>query len=125
MSRALSIRQPWAWLIVNGVKDIENRTWPTLVRETIFIHAGKTMTHQEYLECMRYANARGVGIPLEHTLERGGIVGIGRLCGCVKASKSRWFDGPYGFVFRDCQPLRFMACPGQLDFFEVPTLLAR
>jgi len=23
---ALSIRQPWAWLIVHGWKDIENRT---------------------------------------------------------------------------------------------------
>lgn len=22
---ALSVRQPWAWLIVNGLKDIENR----------------------------------------------------------------------------------------------------
>lgn len=28
----LSIRQPWAWLIVNGYKDIENRTWPTHFR---------------------------------------------------------------------------------------------
>lgn len=25
--KALSIRQPWAWLIANGHKDIENRTW--------------------------------------------------------------------------------------------------
>ena len=25
--RVISIRQPWAWLIVNGYKDVENRTW--------------------------------------------------------------------------------------------------
>ena len=25
--KALSIRQPWAWLIVNGIKDVENRSW--------------------------------------------------------------------------------------------------
>ncbi|AWI90326.1 hypothetical protein C0214_19955 [Methylobacterium sp. DM1] len=25
--KALSIMQPWAWLIVNGHKDIENRDW--------------------------------------------------------------------------------------------------
>jgi hypothetical protein len=25
--KALSIKQPWAWLIVNGHKDIENRDW--------------------------------------------------------------------------------------------------
>ena len=29
---ALSIRQPWAWLIVNGYKDIENRDWKTHYR---------------------------------------------------------------------------------------------
>jgi len=27
--KALSILQPWAWLVVNGHKDIENRTWGT------------------------------------------------------------------------------------------------
>ncbi|MEI3544750.1 MAG: ASCH domain-containing protein [Alphaproteobacteria bacterium] len=37
----LSIRQPWAWLIVNGYKDIENRTWPTHFRGKVLIHAGK------------------------------------------------------------------------------------
>ena len=26
--KILSIRQPWASLIVAGVKDVENRTWP-------------------------------------------------------------------------------------------------
>lgn len=29
MMAALSIRQPWAWLVVQGYKDIENRDWPT------------------------------------------------------------------------------------------------
>ncbi len=37
----LSIRQPWAWLIVNGYKDIENRTWSTRFRGKVLIHAGK------------------------------------------------------------------------------------
>jgi len=30
--KALSIRQPYAWLIIHGYKDIENRTWGTRVR---------------------------------------------------------------------------------------------
>jgi len=30
--KALSIRQPWAWLIVDGYKDIENSTWHTNYR---------------------------------------------------------------------------------------------
>jgi hypothetical protein len=27
--KVIVIRQPWAWLIVNGFKDIENRSWAT------------------------------------------------------------------------------------------------
>ena len=38
--KALSIRQPWAELIVAGLKDIENRTWRTDYRGPVLIHAG-------------------------------------------------------------------------------------
>lgn len=38
--RALSIRQPWAGLILAGVKDVENRTWSTQRRGPLIIHAG-------------------------------------------------------------------------------------
>jgi ASCH domain len=37
--KALPIRQPYAWLIVNGHKDIENRAWPTKFRGRVLIHA--------------------------------------------------------------------------------------
>ena len=30
--KILSVRQPWAWLIVAGHKDIENRKWRTSYR---------------------------------------------------------------------------------------------
>ncbi len=30
--KALSIKQPWAWLICAGYKDIENRSW-RIIRE--------------------------------------------------------------------------------------------
>lgn len=32
---ALSIRQPWASLILKAGKDIENRDWPTRARAAI------------------------------------------------------------------------------------------
>jgi hypothetical protein len=38
--KTLTIKQPWAALIVHGIKDIENRTWPTKFRGRILIHAG-------------------------------------------------------------------------------------
>lgn len=39
--KVLSIRQPWAWLIMTGLKDIENRTWNTDFRGRFAIHASK------------------------------------------------------------------------------------
>ena len=37
---ALSVRQPWAWLIVSGLKDVENRPRRTHYRGSLLIHAG-------------------------------------------------------------------------------------
>ena len=45
--KALSIRQPWAWLIVHGRKDIENRSWRTKFRGRFLVHAAQGMTRRE------------------------------------------------------------------------------
>ncbi|MBX9623810.1 MAG: ASCH domain-containing protein [Gemmataceae bacterium] len=37
----LSVRQPYAWLLVHGYKPIENRTWSTAHRGPLWIHASK------------------------------------------------------------------------------------
>lgn len=39
--KVLSVKQPWAALLVNGIKDIENRTRRTTFRGRILIHASK------------------------------------------------------------------------------------
>lgn len=61
--KALSIRQPWAWLIVNGHKDIENRSWPTRFRGKFLVHASNGMTRSEYEEASRTAEDNGVDLP--------------------------------------------------------------
>lgn len=38
--KTLSIQQPWASLIVAGIKDVENRTWKTPFRGKVLIHTG-------------------------------------------------------------------------------------
>lgn len=114
----LSIRQPWAWLIVNGHKDIENRGWPTNRIGKILIHAGKGMTRDEYDDARDVADDLGVAIPKFGDLERGGIVGRATISGCVDRSRSPWFFGPYGFVLVDAAPLPFVQCRGQLGFFR-------
>lgn len=119
---ALSIRQPWAWLILNRGKDIENRMWHTNFRGRFLIHASKGMTREEYEDGLDMAHivAPSAGeLPPFEVLERGGIVGSVELVDCVTASKSLWFFGRYGFVLRDARPLPFRPYKGQLGFFDV------
>lgn len=44
-SRALSVAEPWAYLITAGFKPIENRIWHTSYRGTIAIHASKSTVY--------------------------------------------------------------------------------
>lgn len=123
---ALSIRQPWAWLILNAGKDIENRSWRTDVRGRFLIHASKGMTRDEYAGgtlTLRSIDKR-VQMPAFEALERGGIVGCARIVDCVQVSESPWFFGPYGFELREPMPLRFRPYRGQLGFFDVSNGLA-
>lgn len=117
---ALSIRQPWAWLIVNGGKDIENRNWPSTFRGRFAIHAAKRCTNAEYQEAKQFMARVGltVELPPLADLERGGIIGVVELVDCVKKSESPWFFGPYGFVLANAEPLPFEPCKGALKFFS-------
>jgi len=122
---ALSIRQPWAWLIVNGYKDIENRDWTTKFRGRFLVHASKGMTRQEYDQCLEYCQSNPCGfVPLPDfdKLERGGIVGDVELVDCVNDHPSFWFNGEYGFVLQCARVLPFVPLKGMLGFFTVSTL---
>lgn len=119
---ALSIRQPWAWLILNAGKDIENRCWPTRFRGRFLIHAAKGMTKAEFNACLHFVVREfpHVFLPPIHELELGGVVGEAEIADCVEDSDSRWFFGTYGFVIRNPKPLQFTPCRGALGFFNLP-----
>lgn len=122
--RAISIRQPWAWLILNAAKDIENRSWRTKFRGRVFIHASKHWTWSEHARVLASSGPARVWAP--HAAEsatwpRGGIVGSVEIVDCVSHHESPWFDhSGFGFVLRDPQLLPFFPCKGRLGFFEVP-----
>ncbi|MGD9638356.1 MAG: ASCH domain-containing protein [Alphaproteobacteria bacterium] len=113
--KALSIRQPWAYLIVNGYKSVENRKWPTKFRGEVLIHAGKNLD----LEGLKWIKEHHPEINLPKTYQLGGIVGKAKIVDCVTTSKSPWFFGTYGFVFENAMPFPFVPYKGQLGFFEV------
>lgn len=122
---ALSIRQPWASLILMAGKDIENRCWPTKFRGRILIHAAKGCTRHEFVAALGIAEAvidQSINADLK-TIHRGGIIGSVEIVDCVTANESPWFVGKFGFVLRDPQPLPFTPWKGQLGFFDVPDSL--
>lgn len=114
--RALSIQQPWAWLITMGHKPVENRDWPTRVRGVIGIHAGQKFDHEGYAWVRR--TFPHLVMPAPEAFERGGIVGRAIITDCVEQMDSPWFFGAYGFVLERGCPLPFQACRGQLGFFR-------
>jgi hypothetical protein len=113
---ALSVQQPWPWLIVDGFKPVENRDWPTRVRRVIGIHAGKKFDVAGY-EWIRSEFPR-ITMPTPHMFDLGGIVGRARIVDCDEEHASPWFVGRYGFVLSDPEPLPFRACRGELGFFR-------
>lgn len=127
----LSVRQPWAWLILHGGKDVENRRWtlPRHARGTVLLHAAKGMTREEYEDATDYAldvgqqHGRAILTPPADDLDRGGIVGAARIVGQFlphESNSSPWhIRGQYGFRLEKVTPLPFRAYKGALGFFRV------
>jgi hypothetical protein len=110
---ALSVRQPWAWLICAGFKDIENRSRRTHYRGPLLIHAGLKVADVG----RHITELHGLKLPAE--LETGGIVGIVDVVDCVEEHPSPWFAGTgYGWVLANPRRLRFRECKGALGLFR-------
>lgn len=140
---ALSIKQPWAWLICNPLlydapKRIENRTWSTEFRGRFLVHAGRE-EDREAVAAIRAIRPEVADLLFDLDfrggLARGGIVGAARLVRCWRIEELRLFDGgadpwacgPWCFDLLEARPLPFWPCPGRLGFFDLdaPADLAR
>lgn len=122
--KALSINQPWAWLIVNGHKGVENRNWDTSYRGEFLIHAGKKFDDDCYLFLEN--EDLDIDLPAYNEIAMGGIVGKARLINTVHIRDKRlvtaadkpWFCGEYGFMLDSAEPCELIPCKGALGFFE-------
>lgn len=120
---ALSIKQPWAWLIVQGHKDVENRTWwppQAVIGQRIYIHAGLkpaltspwvgfSVPEWERLESLYWKSHPALGC----------IIGEATIEIAASYWASPWFEGPVGIVLRD--PVAYQTpipCKGRLRFFK-------
>jgi hypothetical protein len=125
--KALSLTQPWAWLVIHGGKDIENRRWNTKFRGPFLIHAAKRMhVLDDYAAAIGFADLVQPDLPIPEPddLPRGGIVGIAELVDVLSPpldgqlqSPSWRMLGQYGFVLRNVGSLPFQPCKGALGFW--------
>lgn len=126
--RALSVTQPWAWLIIHGGKTVENRGWNTRYRGRVLIHAASRLTldghHAARMFVQRRLGVEAAGkIPFVQGggLELGGIIGAVTIVDVLPPTNTPshpWhMAGQYGFVLADPLPLPFHRCKGALSFW--------
>jgi hypothetical protein len=117
--KALSIRQPWASMIVLGFKPVENRSWKSNFRGRMKIHAGKKFDHQGAAWIIEtFPDLQEQVLAAKKLC--GGIVGAVTMTDCVEHFDSPWFFGPRGFVFEDPEQTVFQPFKGRLNFFDAP-----
>lgn len=107
--KALTIKQPWAGLIIAGIKDVENRTWKTAYRGRVLIHTSKTPCSRGELEAYPLpALSKSINLN-EYTpgqFTNGAIIGSIELVDCVMNHPSEWAEkGVYNWVLTD--PVKF------------------
>jgi hypothetical protein len=126
---ALSLKQPWATLLVHGLKTVEVRRWPTARRGRILIHAARIP--DERPEAWAH-------VPPElepEARQLGGILGAAELLACTAyrdletfardrdqhLNDPGWFRPPvlYGFRFGSPAALTLVPFPGWMRFFPV------
>ncbi len=126
---ALSLKQPWAALLVHGRKTIEVRRWATRRRGPVLIHAARVPDPRPEAWAQLPPELR------EAAQLVGGLIGAADLKGVVAyrspqlfvADRAKhlndpsWFQLPllYGFVFANPRPLLFRRCKGNVRFFTV------
>ena len=126
---ALSIKQPWASLIVHGLKTVEVRAWPTARRGRIWIHAARVGDKRPHGWDLLKGHAK------ETALLTGGLLGIVEITDCLTydtreefardqklhLNDPRWFDGKrlYGFRFDKPEIATFRPLSGWMRFFSV------
>jgi hypothetical protein len=137
----LSVRQLWAWALIHGGKQIENRCradggMPAICRHRgpLLIHASATMKRLAYaLAAIWMAEKLRIIVPPLKDICVGGIVGIMDAVGHVTPGRRvcfdkraraeidlRWHIPPqYGLILLDPKPLPFVPLNGQLGLFKV------
>jgi hypothetical protein len=104
--KTITVKQPWASLIVEGIKNIENRTWKTKFRGRILIHAGKNCAFDYLMPDGKIISDTTDKLGWHYdNIPHGSIIGSVEIVDCVINHESIWAEKndpillPEGMVF--------------------------
>ena len=130
---ALSIRQPWAWLILHAGKDVENRSRGTSFRGRIYVHAGKSYDQgapREISPLLNNAQLKAMMLYAHLPRVRGAIVGEVDIVDCWPPSPhfngGKWAD-LVAYHWHLANPVAYdqpIPCRGQLGLWAPPEVKA-
>lgn len=105
--KALTVQQPWAWAIIHGGKDVENRGKNCHFRGRFYVHAG--LKHSTRDDAFVRQHASVATVP---DLLHGSIIGTVELYDVLPPKNPPLSDGPWAsanqwnWLLRDPRPLR-------------------
>ncbi|CAL9207867.1 unnamed protein product, partial [Musa hybrid cultivar] len=97
----LTMHQPWASLLVYGIKRVEGRSWPAPLTGRLWIHAASKVPEPEtikamenfYREIYAVAGVKDIKFPEHYPVSR--LLGCVEVVGCVKCEELVcWEDVP-------------------------------
>ena len=123
--KAITVCQPYAWLIVHGCKTIENRSWSTSYRGPLVIHAGKSHKYMGAVDELRPLIER---MPPKEEYRFGCILGVVTLRDCVPFGHSslyrnRWAEGPVCWRLSAPRLTSLEPYRGERGLFDIPDTL--
>ncbi len=134
--KCLSLRQPFATLVILGAKRAETRSWPTQHRGPLAIHAARQFPLDARALCEREpfrTVLEAAGYPTAEQLPLGAILGIVDVTDCRPAEDFDVDPASDEAAFGDFRPGRWgwllanpsglplpIPCKGQLGLFDVP-----
>jgi len=111
--KAWTVRQPWAGLIVDGIKDVENKGFRTHFRGRICVHAAlKIWSGPEADDAPASA----------HQIYLGAVIGTVNIVDCIRNSRSEWaIPGMWHWVLAEPRALRSpIYVKGRLGLWDFP-----
>jgi len=123
--KAITVYPQWAWAIMHGGKDVENRSWNTHQRGIVAVHASIPKPRKKYEEDRREINRKSprAQLPAFEELSNNAIVGLVEITDCRKSAKSKWYyHGNKAFMLARPTPLKTpITHSGGLSFWKVPS----